>query len=140
MSQVFYIYWQAWGYEQAQLRKQLYIKNTSIKLDKIIKNMYIDVISKVMIFNYPTPELRNKDFKNLMLVPKNINYFMKDLAFLSKMCLQDKLPLYELRGAHPKYNIYTRSRSRILRPLVNQIPKKLNINSVIRVDAILCLF
>ena len=140
MSQVFYIYWQAWGHEQAQLRKQLYIKKTSIELDKIIKSMYINAVSKVMIFNYPTPELRNKDFQNLMLIPKNINYFMKDLDFLSKMCLQDKLPLYELRGAHPKYSIYTRSRSRIFRPLVNQIPKQLNINSVIRVDAILCLF
>jgi hypothetical protein len=93
-----------------------------------------------MIFKYLTPELRNEDLKNLMSIPKNIKCLMKDLDFLSKICLQDRLPSYVLRGAHPKYNIYTRSRSRIFRPLVNQIPKQLNINSVIRVDAILCLF
>jgi len=140
MNQVFYVYWQAWGYEQAQLRKQLYIKKTSNKLDKIIKSMYIDAISKVMIFNYPTPELRNKDFKNLISIPKDVNSFMKDLEFLSKMCLQDRLPNFGRKGAHPHYNKYMRCRSRIFRPLVNQIPKRLNINSVIRVDAILCLY
>ena len=139
MSQVFNIYWQAWGYEQAQLQKQLYIKKTSNKLDKIIKIMYINAISK-MIFNYSAPELRNEDFKSLLSIPKDINCFMKDLDFLSKMCLQDRLPNFVQRGAHPKYNKYIRSRSRIFRPLVNQIPKQLNINSVIRVDAIVCLF
>jgi len=30
MSQVFNIYWQAWGYEQAQLQKQLYITPLNI--------------------------------------------------------------------------------------------------------------
>ena len=139
MSQVFHIYWQAWGYEQVQRQKQHYIKKTSHKLDTIIKCMYIHALSK-MIFDHPTRELRNEHLKNLLSIPKNIESFMKDLEFLSKMCLQDRLPHYGRRGAHSKYNIYTRSRSRIFRPFVNQIPKHLNIHSVLRVDAIVCLF
>jgi len=139
MSQVFDIYWQAWGHEQAQLQKQLYIKKTSNKLDKIIKSIYINTISK-LIFNYPTPELRNEDLKSLLSIPKDINFFMKDLDFLSQMCLQGRLPNFVQRGAHPHYNKYNRCRARIFRPLFNKMPKGTTLDSLFRVDAIVCLF
>jgi hypothetical protein len=141
MSQVFHIYWQAWGYEQAQRQKQRYIKKTSHKLDKIIKGMYINALSK-MIFKFPTQELRNEHLKKLLSIPKNIESFMEDLEFLSKMCIQDRLTFYGPREAHSKYSMYTRSRSRIFRPFVKQIPKHLqiDIDSLLRVDAIVCLF
>ena len=139
MSQVFDIYWQAWGYEQAQLQKQLYIKKTSNKLDMIIQSMYINAISK-MIFNFPTPELRNEDLKSLLSIPKDIKSFMKDLELLSDMCLRDRLPLFELRGAHRHYNKYNRCRARIFRSLFHKMPKGTTIDSIFRVDAIVCLF
>jgi hypothetical protein len=147
MNQVLYVYWQAWGYEQAQLRKQLYIEKTSNKLDKIIKRMYINAMSK-MIFNYPTPELRNEDLKSLIPIPQDINGFMDDLEFLSKMCLQDRLPIFGPREAYPHYNKYMRCRSRIFRPLLDKFPKfpklrkrtTLDWDTFFRVDAIVCLY
>ena len=44
--QVLNIYWQAWGYQQAQLQRQLYIKKTMEKLDRMIKILYANDFSK----------------------------------------------------------------------------------------------
>ena len=139
MSQVFNIYWQAWGYEQAQLQKQLYIKKTSNKLNRIIQSMYINALSK-MIFNFPTPELRNEDLKRLLSIPKDIESFMKDLELLSQLCLQGRLPNFWQEGAHRHYNKYNRCRSRIFRLKPFTMPKGTTTDSIFRVDAIVCLF
>jgi hypothetical protein len=141
MNKVFSIYWDAWGREQAQLRKQIYIKKTSNKLDKIIRRMYINALSK-LVFRYPSLEVRNRDLKSLIPILKDIKLLMKDLDFLSNSCLSDKLPLYEERTANLKHSIYLRSRSRVFRPFVKLIPKHLNMtmDSLIRVDAIVCLY
>lgn len=139
--QVLTIYWQAWGYEQAQLRKQRYIKNTSTKLDKLIKSYHINAFSKLNTFNYPTQEIRKQHLISLIPISKNIKYFMKDLEHFSTYCLKDRLPIFNPVNHKPinKFNIYLRIKSRIFQPF-GTIPKQFNINSVLRVDAIVCLF
>ena len=131
------IYWQAWGFEQAQLRKQLFIKKTCKKLEKIIKICHVCALSKMSIV-FTTLEIRNKVLKSL-IHKENLNDVMKDLEYFSKICLRDKLPLYEKQKAYPKFNKFLRSQSRVFQSF-NKRPKFLNIDSVLRVDAILCLF
>jgi len=130
------IYWQAWGYEQAQIKKQIYIKKTSKKLDKIVKISYMNYAA--MYINFPTEEMKYKIWKNIIL-KKNLEILFEDLECFSSICLQGSLPVFYQRGPYPKYNKYNRTESRIFQSF-NKRPKKLDINSVFRVDAILCLF
>lgn len=137
--QVLNIYWQAWGYEQAQLRKQQYIKKSAIKLDQIIKDYHINAFSKINVFIYPTPKIRNQYLKNSICIPKNTKDFMNELEYFSNHCLRDRLPIHEHTKNINAHTKYLRIRSRVIRPF-NNLPPRLSIASVIRVDAIICLF
>ena len=135
------IYWQAWGYQQAQLQRQFYIKKTMEKLDRMIKILYANDFSKnftTMIYNYQTQVIELKKYK--IKLSKNLDSFMKELEYFSKMCLGDYLPIYTpTNRSIKKFDIFLQSQKRIFRPF-NKRPKHLNVASVMRVDAILCLF
>lgn len=136
--QILTIYWQAWGYEQAQLRKQQYIKNTSTKLDKLIKSYYINAFSKLNAFNYLTQEIRKHYLISLIPISKN---FIKDLEHFSTYYLKERHSVFNPVNYKPinKFNIYLRIKSHIFQHFDTN-PKQFNINSVLRVDAIVCLF
>jgi len=136
--QVLNIYWQAWGYEQSQLRKLLYIRKTSAKLDKVIKYVYINSFSK-MNFYFPTRKDRDNYLKSLIKPQQNIKDLMDDLDFISYRCLCDRLPIHISKPPIPPHRIYNRSRSRIFRPF-NKVRKISSFDSLRRVDAIVCLF
>ena len=135
------IYWQAWWYQQAQFQRQFYIKKTMEKLDRMIKILYANDFSKnftTMIYNYQTQVIELKKYK--IKLSKNLDSFMKELEYFSKMCLGDYLPIYTTTyRSIKKFDIFLQSQKRIFRPF-NKRPKHLNVASVMRVDAILCLF
>jgi len=139
--QVLNIYWQAWGYQQAKLQKQIYIKKTMEKLDRMIKILYANDFSKnftTMIYNYQTQKIELKKYQ--IKLSKNLDSFMEDLEYFSKLCLADRLPIYTTTyRSIKKYNIYLQSRKRVFRSF-NKRPKQCDMPTVIRVDAILCLF
>ena len=125
--QVFDIYRQAWGIEQARLRKQEFYKKSSDTLCHILEYRW-EHQRLLQPRPWETPRQRSRRWKDFMVT-------------LLQDCLKNRLPMYH---SYPKRctPVVVQYYRRIFfpkhhRPNKNQL---LHIRSLRRVDAILCLF
>jgi hypothetical protein len=144
-----HIYWQAWGLEQARLRKQEFRNKSSQASKNILYGLFVDTFSykkRLPRFNYDQSLLlwqsvfNKRSWETDKRASSRIKGYCESLI---QKCLVNRLPIYEpikkvsctpLVVHHFRRIFPTNHHHRSHRH------KCLHVDSLRRVDAILCLF
>ena len=148
-QQVLYIYWQAWGLEQAQLRKHMFVIKSSRALKIILYGIFVDTYSfqvNLSRFNYGQSLqlwrsfFSKRSWETHESASSRIKLYCDTLI---RDCLWKRLPIYEPMNAMKCTSVFLQCVRRIFSSNHQQHKhrhKYFGIDSLRRVDAIVCLF